>query len=169
MANDLSPSIEMMPCDLTRFFEGRSEAWGIFEDRFGAVKRRFRIALEGRWSGTRFELFEHVRVADGEEERRLWVIEPDSSGQGFVGRCDDALSDAIGTISPGLATMTYEFRLKLKGRTIDLTFHDRFIPVDGGGLLNRTRVSKWGVKVGEVTAFFRRTGDDSSDLERLAA
>ncbi len=161
MANDLSPNLTMMPCDLTRFFHGRATAWGVFEDRFGQVKRRFQIALVGQWDGDTFRLHETFRYDDGEEEERVWNLTPSSDGRSFVGHCADAVGEADGTIAPGIATMRYTFRLKLRDRSIDLAFHDKFYPISAGALLNRTQVTKWGVKVGEVTAFFQRDEDES--------
>ena len=32
---------------LEQFFEGRSYAYGIFEDRFGNLKRQFRVSIDG--------------------------------------------------------------------------------------------------------------------------
>ncbi|MEO1265539.1 MAG: DUF3833 family protein, partial [Pseudomonadota bacterium] len=50
----------------------------------------------------------------------------------------------------------YKFRLKLKDRSIDLDFADRFFPIGNDGVLNRTVVKKFGIRVGDVTAFFYR-------------
>ena len=33
---------------LEDFFDGRSYAYGIFEDRFGNLKRQFRVQIDGR-------------------------------------------------------------------------------------------------------------------------
>ncbi|MEM7776219.1 MAG: DUF3833 family protein [Pseudomonadota bacterium] len=157
MASEPTTGEQLSPCDLTRFFEGRAVAWGVFEDRFGTVKRRFQIELDGRWvNEASFELSETFTFSDGETETRIWELVPSPDDRSFIGRCSDAVGLATGAISPGMAAMRYTFRLKMKDRAVNLEFHDRFYPVGDDGLLNRTRVTKWGIKVGEVTAFFQR-------------
>lgn len=168
MANDLSPGFGAQqmsgPFELTRFLEGRSVAWGIFEDRFGKVKRRFQISLVGSWNGPRFELRESFQFDDGAVEERVWVLEPSSDGRSFVGTCGDAVGIASGEVSEGAAAMRYTFRLKLNDRTINLVFHDRFFPIGDRVMINRTKVSKWGLKVGEITAVFQRLDEEYARL-----
>ena len=45
MPNDMSPLLGHDTFSLTSFLEGRTRAWGVFEDRFGRVKRRFEVEL----------------------------------------------------------------------------------------------------------------------------
>jgi hypothetical protein len=34
------------------YFKGKTSAWGIFEDRFGNVRRQFQVDIEGQVKGT---------------------------------------------------------------------------------------------------------------------
>jgi hypothetical protein len=33
--------------DLNRNFSGPTRAWGVFQDRFGKVRRRFKVTIDG--------------------------------------------------------------------------------------------------------------------------
>ena len=50
---------------LEQFFEGQSVAYGIFEDRFGNLRRQFRVNLQGTVSGNRLVLDEQFLYEDG--------------------------------------------------------------------------------------------------------
>ena len=36
---------------LEEYFAGKTRAWGIFEDRFGTLRRQFTVDIDGRWDG----------------------------------------------------------------------------------------------------------------------
>ena len=152
------------PFDLFAFLEGQSSAWGLFEDRSGTPKRTFEITTEGRWDGDAFILDEAFQYDDGECEARRWTFKPSSDAQttergiasDWIGTCPECVGTAKLSLNENSADMKYVFRLKLKSRSIDLTFHDRFFPIGDLGVMNRTDVSKFGIRVGEVTAFFGR-------------
>ena len=44
------------PLNLEDFFEGETVAYGIFEDRFGNLKRQFRVRIKGTVSYTHLTL-----------------------------------------------------------------------------------------------------------------
>ena len=68
MPNDMSPVATDLEFNLTNFLEGRTRAWGIFEDRFGRVRQRFIVEMNGYWSGSIFLLHEKFIYGDGLEE-----------------------------------------------------------------------------------------------------
>lgn len=72
MPNDMSPIGEKSGFALTSFLLGRTRAWGIFEDRFGRVKLRFAVEMNGAWSGQTFVLNEQFNYDDGRSEKRVW-------------------------------------------------------------------------------------------------
>ena len=124
MRNDMSPIRLDSLLDLTSFLEGRTFAWGIFEDRFGRVRRRFTVEMVGRWQERVFLLDERFTYDDGSRETRVWRVEP--SGQGrFTATCADCIGIAQGECSADAIRMSYTFRLKLDGRELHVTFDDR--------------------------------------------
>ncbi len=56
--------------------------------------------------------------------------------------------------------LSYHFRLAIGKRTITVKFSDLFRLLDDDTLLNRAKVTKWGVPIGQVVAAFRRAPED---------
>jgi len=50
----------------------------------------------------------------------------------------------------------YTLRLPVDGQVYEVRFDDWMYQLDERTLLNRSVMSKWGVKLGEVTLFFRK-------------
>ncbi|MDX2258151.1 MAG: DUF3833 family protein [Hyphomicrobiaceae bacterium] len=154
------------PFELTTFLEGRSQAWGVFEDRFGRLRRRFQVELHGFWQDGRFVLEEHFSFDDGLRERKTWVIEPTVAGA-FTARAEHVVGTAEGKPDGEVIRMRYQYRLAIGARDVIVTLDDRFYRIDDNHVCNRAAVSKWGVKIGELTIFFRRSA--ASDVEALRA
>ena len=79
----LSGCTAMKPADFTTgeprlvledYFNGHTKAWGLFEDRFGLVKRQFTVDITGVWNGETLTLDEHFLYNDGETDQRVWTI-----------------------------------------------------------------------------------------------
>ncbi|MEM6741547.1 MAG: DUF3833 family protein, partial [Pseudomonadota bacterium] len=60
--------------NLEEFFEGRSVAYGQFQDRFGTVRRRFEVDILGEWDGETLTLTEDFVYEDGATEQRIWRL-----------------------------------------------------------------------------------------------
>lgn len=127
----------------------------MFEDPFGSVRRAFTVQIEGRWNQDVFVLDEHFRFSDGETDRRIWRLRYQPDGQ-FEAECEDTVSTAAGRMVQNGCAMAYHFRLQIGQRLVTVKFQDLFHLVDDYTLLNRTKVTKWGLPVGRVTAAFRR-------------
>lgn len=141
--------------DLLSFLEGAVRAWGVFEDRSGRVRRRFVADLIGRRDGSCFVIDEEFRFDDGVIEQRQWQFERGEGGA-FQATATDVIGHAEGRAEAGGARMRYQFRLTLKGRSVVVDFDDRFYPIDGERIINRATVSKFGVRLGELTILFER-------------
>jgi Protein of unknown function (DUF3833) len=157
------PTPDMVPFDLTTFLFGTSTARGIFEDRFGRLRRRFDVKLHGSWQDGVFKLEEQFVYDDGSVEQRVWWLKPVAADR-FEARCDDCIGVAAGTCTADIIRMSYLFRLRLPSRVIAAT-------VDA---INRATVRKWGIRIGEITLVFEReraAADESTPAHaaRLAA
>jgi hypothetical protein len=53
----------------------------------------------------------------------------------------------------------YDLDLRVNGKTWRMRFDDWMFLQPNGVLINRSRVSKWGIAVGEVTIIFLREED----------
>ena len=161
MANDIAPSslgeapTRDEPFDLTTLLAGHTRAEGVFEDRFGRLKRRLAVDMHGAWKDGRFHLEEHFTYDDGRREARLWIVTPGEGGH-FTAACDDCVGIARGHVADGTITMHYRFRLRMKSRVITVDFSDRIHRLGSGRAVNRATMSKLGVRLGELALFFER-------------
>lgn len=150
--------------DLFAFFDGASRGSGIFEDRFGRLRRAFTVDLQGRRAGDDgFVLEEDFAYADGARQRRVWRLRrtgPDS----FEGRADDVIGVAVGRSAGNAVHMRYAMALPIGRSTWTVDFEDRMDLQADGVLLSRSRVSKWGLELGQVALAFRRTPMARADL-----
>ena len=147
---------------LEEYFEGKTRAWGLYEDRFGTVKRQFVVDIDGTWDGTPLTLNEAFTFADGEKSTRQWRIRklPDGS---YEGRADDVIGVAIGNVGGNALNWRYVLDLKIgKKSTLAVTFDDWMFLQPGGVLMNRARMSKFGIELGQITISFLKSGREAS-------
>jgi hypothetical protein len=141
--------------DLFEYFAGPTRAWGIFQDRSGTLKRQFTVDIMGEIEGDLLTLTEDFVYADGEESQRIWRITRIDE-HCYEGRADDVVGVAEGIVYGQALNWTYTLQLPYKGSTIDVKLNDWMFLQPDGILVNRATVSKFGLKVGEVTIFFQR-------------
>lgn len=156
---------------LESYFLGETRAWGLFEDRFGTLRRRFVVDIVGRVEGDRLFLDESFTFSDGEREHRQWRIDRVEDGS-YVGHADGVIGSARGTQQDNVLNWSYLFNLEVQGRKIRVKFDDRMCFEAGGVMLNRATISKFGIELGTVfIAFFKpslltaeRAGDALSPI-----
>jgi len=145
---------------LEQFFEGESVAYGIFEDRFGNLRRQFRVNLQGTVTGNRLVLDEQFLYEDGEKAQRVWTIDKlDSGDDGTVryeGQASDVEGRANGRVSGNGLNWRYDVVLKMDGRELEVHFDDWIYRQSDDVAINRAYVSKFGVEIGSVTIVFLR-------------
>jgi hypothetical protein len=140
---------------LEEYFEGRTKAWGIFEDRFGNLKRQFVVDIVGTWDGETLVLDEDFVYADGETDRRVWTLTKTGENS-YEGTADDVDGIARGRTAGNAFTWEYDIDLQVGDRTWNVHFEDWMFLQGDGVLVNRAYVSKWGIRVGSATIFFRK-------------
>lgn len=146
--------------DLFDYFNGQTQAWGIFEDRFGTVRRQFQVAINGTITGHTLILDERFEYSDGEQDQRIWVID-DKGDNTFEGRADDVVGTAKGISAGNALNWSYEMDLKVGSSSFRVRFDDWMFLQKGNVLINRARVSKWGIDIGEVSLFFTKPANAS--------
>ena len=148
------------PFDLLSWLEGRTLAEGVFEDRGGRVRRRFTVELNGMAEANALRLNERFIFDNGERQERTWVLTrgPDRS---FIGRAEDSVSEARGRFDEGVAYLSSRLWLKVGKRKIAMHFDDAFYPAGPGLVLNRSTMSKWGIRLGQILIQFRKADQRS--------
>ncbi len=160
-----SPSVtqyanEKPTLDLSEYFNGTIDAYGIFTDRSGEVKKRFTVLLVAQWKvidgkkvGTLDESFEY---SDGTKQKRIWTLTETAPGK-YIGRADDVVGDALGESAGNALNWTYTLALPVDGTIYHVQFNDWMYLVTPKVMLNKAKMSKFGIDLGEVTlSFYKR-------------
>jgi hypothetical protein len=141
--------------DLQTYFTGDLIGHGMVSDRGGRVIRRFVVDLRGEWSGNEGTLDEQFVYDDGERQQRIWRLRKLGDGR-YSGQADDVVGEAVGQQAGAAFNWRYTMRLPVRGEVYDVQFDDWIHLIDEKTALNRAIMSKWGVRVGEVTLSFTR-------------
>jgi len=135
------------------YFIGTTRAWGVFQDRFGDVRRQFVVDIEGRLDGEVLVLDETFRYADGETEERTWRLRPVGERR-YEGTADDVVGTATGEALGQAFHLEYDLEIEIGGDAWRVHFEDWLLLQPGGVVINRATVSKFGFTVGGMSAFF---------------
>ena len=139
---------------LEKYFNGKTKAWGMFEDRFGNIKRQFTVDIEGIWNGKVLILNESFLFNDGERDFHQWKITKSPNGV-YLGQAKDVIGTAKGIASGNSLNWSYTLDLKMEDKkTLRVKFDDWMFLQQGNVLLNRARMSKFGIEIGQVTISF---------------
>ena len=141
--------------DPSRYFNGRLDAWGMFQDRFGKVVKRFTVEMNCRWEGDTGTLEEDFIYADGTRERRVWTLRRVAPDR-YIGTAADVVGEAVGIVAGNAFNWRYTLALPIEGRTWHVDFDDWMFLVDDQVMLNRAVMSKFGIRLGEVTLSFTK-------------
>ena len=144
--------------DLQEFFDGNTTGWGIVQDRSGTVTRRFVVEILGKFNGNEGTLDEQFKWSDGKVEQRIWRLNKVNSKQ-WIGKADDVVGKAVGTISGNTLKWEYILKLPLENGSVNVKFDDWMYLVDKNVLMNKAKFSKFGFVLGEVTLSFVKSGN----------
>lgn len=141
--------------DLKRYFDGELIAHGVFTDRSGRVARRFVVEMTGTWQGDEGILDERFTYSDGKTERRVWRLRDEGGGR-WSGRADDVVGVAEGRAAGNALNWRYTLALPVDDTVYEVQFDDWMYLVDERVMLNKARMSKFGITLGEVTLSFQK-------------
>jgi Protein of unknown function (DUF3833) len=145
------------PLDLFEYFEGQSTAWGIFEDRFGNLRRQFEVSIVGTVDGNILTLDEKFTYRDGENDQRVWTI-TQRDEHTFEGTASDIIGVAKGVAYGNALNWAYDMDLKVGDSFWRVTFDDWLYRQPGNVIINKATVTRWGFEIGTVTLFFKKDG-----------
>ena len=139
--------------DLRRYFDGVLDAYAVFTDRSGKVVRRFTVVMNCTWNGDQGVLDEDFIYSDGEKQKRIWRLRHLGNGE-YVGTADDVKGEARGRTVGNAFRWGYTLMLPVDGKTWEVQFDDWMYLMDDRVMLNKAEMSKFGVRLGEVTLSF---------------
>ncbi len=140
---------------LENYFDGKTKAWGMFHDRFGNLKRSFKVDIIGILDNDTLTLDEKFVYDDGEKESRIWSIKILGNNK-YSGTADDVIGEATGISSGNALNWKYKLNLKVKESTVVVDFDDWMFLQDDNILMNRAEVKKWGIVLGVVSITFKK-------------
>ena len=158
------PKLSSRDLDLEVFFDGPSVAHGQFMDRFGTVRRRFEVQIDGDWDGEVLTLTEDFVYEDGATERRVWRLRktgPVTEDQAWEGTAEGVHGVARGQERGDTFNWRYTIDLPIPSAdgsvdTLRASFDDWMWQLTGDRLLNKAYMSRFGVRIGEVVLFFEK-------------
>jgi hypothetical protein len=141
--------------ELQKFFDGPMVAHGVLTGRSGVVKRRFVVEMVGRWNGDEGTLDERYTWSDGEKQSRTWRLKK-LPGNRFTGTAEDAVGQADGEVSGNTANWHYTLKVPVNGKTHEFQFDDWMYLIDERTVINKVKMKKFGVEVGELSLSIRK-------------
>lgn len=146
--------------DISEYFNGTIDAYGIFTNRSGEVVKRFTVLMQANWRvvdgkkvGVLDESFEY---SDGSKQKRIWTITEVSPGK-YVGKADDVVGEASGMAAGNALNWAYTLALPVDGTIYHVQFDDWMYLMSSKVMINKAKMSKFGIELGEVTlSFYKR-------------
>ena len=135
------------------YMSGSVKAWGILQNRSGKVTRQFSADLNGKWDGEQLVLDEKFNWTDGEVQTRQWKIKK-IDNHNYEGTAGDVVGIAKGYSYGPAFKFEYVLLVPVKGREIKITFDDWIFMQDEKVAINRAKMTKFGIKVAELTVMF---------------
>ena len=142
--------------DLFQYFQGNTRGWGVFQDRGGALKRQFVVDINGVIDNNgELVMTENFVWNDGEKSQRIWRIRKTDEHH-YTGRADDVVGEAKGVTYGNALNWAYDLKLPVDGKVWQVSFDDWMYMQPDGVMLNRAKMSKFGITLGEVTISFQK-------------
>jgi hypothetical protein len=141
--------------DLRTYFNGMVDAWGIFTDRYGKVVKRFTVEMKCQWQNDQGILDEDFVYSDGTKEKRIWQLTDKGNGA-YLGTAGDVVGTAEGQTKGNAFNWRYTLALPVDGSILNVQMDDWMYLMNDRVMLNKARMTKLGVHLGDVTLSFTR-------------
>jgi hypothetical protein len=140
---------------IKNFFNGPLQAWGIFQDYSGKVIKHFTVKMEGRWEGNKGQLTEDFEWSDGTKTQRVWTINA-LSDHHFTSTASDVVGTGEGKSMGNAIQWVYRLKVPVNGSEYEFDFDDWMFALDDHTMINKAKMKKFGLTVGEVTLFMKK-------------
>ena len=138
---------------IEEYLSGNVKAWGVLQNRSGKVTRQFSADLDGTWDGKQLILKEKFNWDDGEVQDREWKINKIDE-HNYEGTAGDVVGKAKGYSYGPAFKFEYVLLVPVKGKEMKITFDDWIFMQDERVAINRATMTKFGIKVAELTVMF---------------
>ncbi len=144
--------------DVRQFFDGKLSARGVLKNRSGEVIRSFNADIQASWQDGVGTLDEQFVFDDGEHQRRTWTLRPDGPDR-YIATAGDVSGEGDLRQAGNSIFMNYVLQVPWNGRRLDVAVDDRMYLVEPDVILNESRMSKFGFRVGELLIVILRHPD----------
>ena len=109
--------------------------------------------MEGSFDGEILTLEEDFSWNDGEKQKRKWKIKKVGDNK-YEGTAPDVIGVAKGVSYGSAFKFEYQLLIPFKDKKIKVRFDDWIFKQDDKVAINRAKMTKFGIKVGELTVLF---------------
>jgi len=148
--SDFRPRLE-----IEKFFDGRLSAHGVVKDRGGRVIRTFNADIDASWAEGVGTLTEDFVFDDGETQRRVWTLRRDGEGA-YIGTAGDVVGEGRLQQAGNSVFLDYVLQVPYGDGSVDVRVDDRMYLVAPDVLINESRMSKFGWRVGNLVLVILR-------------
>lgn len=157
------PKLSDRALNLETFFDGKTIAYGQFQDILGTVRRRFEVTIDGSWDGETLRLVEDFIYEDGATEQRIWTLRK-TGDETWEGTAPGVIGVATGEERGDAFNWRYTIDLPIVSadgatETMRVTFDDWMWLLSDDRLLNIAYLERFGVTLGQVIITFERPSD----------
>ena len=160
-----SPPTRAQELQIERFLAGPLKLTGLFQDRFGALRRQFEADAHGTWDGKTLTLVEDFLYDDGQREQRTWRIEKVGENR-YRGSAGGVIGMAEGETRGRVFTWRYHFALPVGGKIWKVRFNDWMFLQNDEILINRAEVTRFGIRIGQLVCVFQKLPSEAQE-ERI--
>lgn len=138
---------------LENYLNGDIEAHGFFQDRSGKIVKRFKVLMKATWTGDTGVLDESFEYSDGTKSKRVWTLKKGAAGK-YTGTAGDVVGTAQGETAGNAFRWNYTLDLPVGEKTYHVQFDDWMYLMNEEVMLNKSKMTKFGIYLGEVTLVF---------------
>jgi hypothetical protein len=141
--------------DIRKVLEGNMVAEGMVYGISGGLSSTFTAQFLGNWVNNEGSFIENFQFSTGKNQIRKWNLTIDSNGK-IIGTADDIIGKAVGQQYGSAVMLSYKLKLSedLGGHVIKVI--DWMHLLENDTIFNRSEFRKFGFKVGELVATFRK-------------
>ena len=141
--------------DIRKVLEGNMVAEGMVYGISGRLSSTFTAQFLGNWANNEGSFIENFQFSTGKNQIRKWSLTIDTNGK-IIGTADDIIGKAVGQQYGSAVKLSYRLKLSddLGGHVIKVI--DWMHLLENDTIFNRSEFRKFGFKVGELVATFRK-------------
>ena len=150
--------------DPVTFWTGRMASWGVVENRDGAPTAIVTTTTDATAEGPDgLHMVQHVMTA-GKDTVRDWHMRRLGDGK-FLATANDMVGTARGVASGRTFHWTWTLATKPGNGVLNVSMEQWMYLADNGTLMNRTIITKLGVRLAEISEQFVRQNGQECDPE----